>query len=44
MKLFETPVVEVIKFAVQDVITVSGDDDDIFGDLTFAPGTDCAGG
>ena len=27
MKLFETPVVEVIKFAVEDVITVSGGTD-----------------
>lgn len=26
MKLFETPVVEVIKFAVQDIITVSDDE------------------
>lgn len=26
MKMFETPVVEVIKFSVMDVITVSGGD------------------
>ena len=28
MKFFETPYVEVITFAVEDVITVSGDEDD----------------
>lgn len=44
MKLFETPVVEVIKFSVQDVITVSSEEDDPFGDMTFMDPTSCAGG
>ena len=37
MKLFETPVVEVIKFAVQDIITVSEEEPEL--DMTFVGAT-----
>lgn len=36
MKLFENPCIEVLKFAVEDVITVSGE-----GPMVPAPGLNC---
>ena len=37
MKLFEMPYIEVVKFAVQDVITTSEEE----GPMTPAPGLNC---
>ena len=37
MKLFEEPIVEVVKFTVQDIVTTSGGEEDQGGGLPMIP-------